>query len=171
MLISGLPLLKGVILARDTSGRGFARIDGLAAVSDLLGTARASSPSLSRSFQSVSLERFARDRLIIVGTSEVAEIIFGASAELGYFQQLARLDYILDELRTRATPPAVRSINLSLGGRQVPVSLMPPETTGVVMPTRNPPAGARLALSPRVLTAPIFFRPPSTSEPSRSRDL
>jgi len=164
-LISGLPLLKGVTLARDTSGRGFARIDGLAAVSDLLGTARASSPSLSRSFQSVSLERFARDRLIIVGTSEVAEIIFGASAELGYFQQLARLDYILDELRTRATPPAVRSINLSLGGRQVPVSLMPPETTGVVMPTRNPPAGARLALSPRVLTAPIFFRPPSTSEP------
>jgi cell division septal protein FtsQ len=110
-LVSSLPWLDGVSLVRAASGRGFARIDGLVPV--------------SRSFQRVSLARFARDRVVIVGTPDVPEIVFGTHAELGFFQQLARLDYILDELRAQPGGKVVRSINLSLGGRQVPVAFEP----------------------------------------------
>jgi hypothetical protein len=124
-LVSSLPWLDGVSLVRAASGRGFARIDGLVPVSDLLGTARSAAPGLARSFQRVSLARFARDRVVIVGTPDVPEIVFGTHAELGFFQQLARLDYILDELRAQPGGKVVRSINLSLGGRQVPVAFEP----------------------------------------------
>jgi cell division protein FtsQ len=173
-LVAGLPWLDGVQLSRDASGRGFARIDGLLAVSDLLGTARSTAPALARSFHSVSLVRYSRDRLIVVSTAEVAEIYFGAQAELGYFQQLARLDYILDELRSRpGSQQTVRSINLSLGGRQVPVAF---EASVSV------PAGAKSSRSSAAVasagdhsgkTAPTtytFFRPQSSPVPHSSRD-
>jgi len=165
-LISGLPWLEGVTLTRDVSGRGFARIDGLAAVSDLLGTARTAAPALGRSFHSVSLARFARDRLIIVRTPEVAEIFFGAHAELGFFQQLARLDYILDELRAQPSPQPIRSINLSLGGRQVPVAFEPASpASGSGRPARSGAAATATAVSERpaapgqVPSGYTFFRP------------
>jgi cell division protein FtsQ len=173
-LVDSLPWLEGVQLARDASGRGFARIDGLVAVSDLLGTARSTAPALAHSFHSVSLARYARDRLVIVSTAEVAEIYFGAQAELGYFQQLARLDYILDELRSRPSPQqTVRSINLSLGGRQVPVAF----EMSVPVPT-----GAKSTRSSSVVPSAVdhggknvpatytFFRPQSSPVPHSSRD-
>jgi cell division protein FtsQ len=174
LIVAGLPWLEGVQLARDTSGRGFSRIDGLLAVSDLLGTARSTAPALAHSFHSVSLARYARDRLIIVSTAEVSEICFGAQAELGYFQQLARLDYILDELRSRLGPQqTVRSINLSLGGRQVPVAFEVPvpaptsatsTRSGTVVASSGDHGGK---------TAPkqySFFRPQSSPVPNSSRD-
>lgn len=168
-LVNALPWLDGVALVRDISGRGFAPIPGLAAVSDLLGTARASAPPLARTFHSVSLSRFERDGLIIVRTPEVAEILFGAQSELGYFQQLARLDYILDEFRSQASPPALRSINLALGGRQVPVAFepaAPPAARGA----RPTPAAERPAARPTPSTL-TFFRPQPLPVPNRSRDL
>ncbi len=163
-LISGLPWLEGVALTRDASGRGFARIDGLVAVSDLLGTARSAAPAIARSFHSVSLARYARDRLIIVRTPDVAEIFFGANAELGFFQQLARLDYILDELKGQPSPQTIRSINLSLGGRQVPVAFEPAAPTSGSGRTTRP--GLPVAVTAERSTAPrqpptsyTFFRP------------
>jgi POTRA domain, FtsQ-type len=158
-LVSLLPWLEGVRLARDASGRGFARIDGLVAVSDLLGTARSAAPGLARSFQSVSLTRFAKDGVIIVSTPEVREILFGANAELGYFQQLARLDFVLDELRARANPQVVKSINLSLGGRQVPVAFEPvaPVVPAAARSSRAAAAAARPAAQPPATYT--FFHP------------
>jgi cell division protein FtsQ len=163
-LTSALPWLEGISLTRDVSGRGFARIDGMVAVSDLLGTVRSAAPAMARSFHSVSLARFARDRLIIVRTPEVAEILFGANAELGYFQQLARLDYILDELRGQASPRPIRSINLSLGGRQVPVAFEAPAPSSSSGRAARPGASATTAAdrsaAPRQAPAPYtFFHP------------
>jgi cell division protein FtsQ len=157
VLTSGLPLLEGVALTPDASGRGFARIDGLVAVSDLLGTARSAAPAIARSFHSVSLARFARDRLIIVRTPEVAEIFFGAHAEHGFFQQLARLDYILDELRGQPSPQPIRSINLSLGGRQVPVAFEPAVPAPGSGRTTRP--GAPVAATRQPPASYTFFRP------------
>lgn len=143
-LVSGLPWLDGVALTRAATGRGFAPIDGLVPVSDLLGTARSAAPGLARSFQRVSLARFARDRVVIVETAEVPEIVFGTHAELGFFQQLARLDYILDELRAQQGGKIIRSINLSLGGRQVPVAFEVPAQVApkTSRPAPIPPSGA-----------------------------
>lgn len=157
VLTSGLPLLEGVALTPDASGRGFTRIDGLVAVSDLLGTARSAAPAIARSFHTVSLTRFARDRLIIVRTPEVAEIFFGAHAEHGFFQQLARLDYILDELRGQPSPQPIRSINLSLGGRQVPVAFEPAVPAPGSGRTTRP--GAPVAVTRQPPAAYTFFRP------------
>ena len=139
-LVDSLPWLAGVNLARDLSGRGFARLDGLAAVADLLGTARSSAPSLARTCQIVSLARFARDGVLLVRTPEVAEIAFGLSE--GFYPQIARLDYILDELRVRAPAGGapVRSINLAVGGRQVPVAFDPPAAAEAVRQQAATPA-------------------------------
>ncbi len=158
--VGSLPWLAGVNLTRDLSGRGFARLDGLAAVADLLGTARSSAPSLARDFQVVSLARFARDGVILVRTPEVAEIAFG-SAE-GFYQQIARLDYILDELRVRSQAGAapIRSINLAVGGRQVPVAFDPPPAAALRPPAVAPaPAVAPSRPPSRPFTSgPTFFR-------------
>jgi hypothetical protein len=90
------------------------------------------------------------------------------------FQQLARLDYILDELRSRLGPQqTVRSINLSLGGRQVPVAFEVPvpaptsatsTRSGTVVASSGDHGGK---------TAPkqySFFRPQSSPVPNSSRD-
>lgn len=136
-VVLGLPWLAGVTLARDLSGRGFAPVPGLDSVSDLLGTARASAPGLAKDFQVVSLARYARDGVILVRTPEVAEIAFGTRDD--FYRQIARLDYILDELRAKSGASPVRSINLAVGGRQVPVAFEPPPEPPAA-PTRNRPA-------------------------------
>ena len=158
--IDALPILEGVTLDRDLSGRGFALVPGMSAVSDLLGTARSSAPSLAQTFQTVSLARYARDGLVIVRTAEVNEIAFGTRDD--FYRQLARLDYILDEIRAKPGALAIRSINLSVGARQVPVSFEQPEaaratgtsgSTSATRPTRSAPVD--LATAPTL----TFFRP------------
>lgn len=119
-VVAGLPWLDGVALARALSGRGFAPIPGMDSISDLLGTARASAPSLAKDFQVVSLARYAADGVILVRTPEVAEIAFGTRDD--FYRQIARLDYILDEIRGKSVSVPIKSINLSIGGRQVPVA-------------------------------------------------
>ena len=154
-VVLGLPWLGGVSLTRALSGRGFAPIAGMDSVSDLLGTARASSPGLAKDFQVVSLARYARDGVILVRTPEVAEVAFGTRDD--FYRQLARLDYILDELRAKPAATPIRSINLAIGGRQVPVSFEVPSkdaTPAASAPSRP----TRPAQPPQAATPLTFFR-------------
>ncbi len=160
-VVLGLPWLGGVNLTRDLSGRGFSPVPGMDAVSDLLGTARASAPSLAKDFRIVSLARFARDGVILVRTPEVAEIAFGTRDD--FYRQIARLDYILDQIRAKPGAAPVKSINLAVGGRQVPVAFEAPSkepkpaTSGASGASARParPASPAPAPAPAPLT---FFR-------------
>lgn len=159
-LMDSLPWLAGVRLTRDREGLGFTPVHGMEIVSELLGTVRVSAPALSRQFQIVSLARYAADGVILVRTPEVAEIAFGLGE--GFYPQIARLDYILDELRARGDGIAapVRSINLAVGGRQVPVAFaLADESEPTVSPTPAPaprvePAAAPRSSPPAPATAP-----------------
>ncbi len=160
-VVLGLPWLAGTSLTRDLSGRGFNLVPGLDAVSDLLGTARASAPSLAKDFQIISLARFARDGVILVRTPEVAEIVFGTRDD--FYRQLARLDYILDELRAKPAPAPIRSINLAIGGRQVPVAFEPPSEESAparrsAAPARPMPAARPAGASAHAVVVPTFLR-------------
>jgi hypothetical protein len=121
-------------------------------------------PSLARDFKIVSLARFAGDGIILVRTSEVAEIAFG-SAE-GFYPQIARLDYILDELRmrTQAGGAPIRSINLAVGGRQVPVAFDPPpvpetrQSNSIPAPAAPTRPAVRPAAPAHAAPTQTFFR-------------
>ncbi len=153
-VVLALPWLGGVSLTRDLSGRGFSPVSGMDAVSDLLGTARASAPSLAKDFQIVSLARHARDGVILVRTAEISEISFGTRDD--FYRQIARLDYILDQIRAKPGATPVRSIDLAVGGRQVPVAFEAPAKEAK-------PASARPARPSPSVPAPApaplaFFR-------------
>jgi hypothetical protein len=153
-VVLGLPWLGGVSLTRELSGRGFSPITGMDSVSDLLGTARASAPSLAKDFQVVSLVRYARDGVILVRTSDVAEVAFGTRDD--FYRQLARLDYILDELRAKPASTPIRSINLAIGGRQVPVAFETPSKDA--KPAAAPARPIRSAPSEQAPAPLTFFR-------------
>lgn len=159
-VLLGLPWLAGVNLARDLSGRGFAPVSGMDSVSDLLGTARASAPALAKDFQIVSLGRYARDGVILVRTPDVAEIAFGTRDD--FYRQIARLDFILDEIRAKPDAVPVRSINLAIGGRQVPVAFDPPpkdaKPSGRGGPPSTPSRPVRPATPMQAAPALTFFR-------------
>lgn len=152
-LVESLPVLAGVTPARGPAGRGFASIEGMEQVAALLGTARSSVPALAKDFQVVSLARFARDNVILIRTPEVAEITFGTRDD--FYLQIARLDYILEQLRARPPgAPAIRSIDLSVGVRQVPVSFEAP-------PVKAKPTAPRPSSRATEANRPplIFFHP------------
>ena len=158
-VLLGLPWLGGVSLTRHLSGRGFSPVPGMDAVSDLLGTARASAPSLAKEFQTVSLARFARDGVILVRTPDVAEIAFGTRDD--FYRQIARLDYILDQIRAKPDAAPVRSINLAVGSRQVPVAFEPPAKEPKPAASGASSRSARPASPPAPAQAPApltFFR-------------
>jgi hypothetical protein len=153
-MIDGLPWLDGVRLVRD--GAGFLPVQGLSAAADLLATARAAAPHLARDFQVISLARFARDGVILVRHPEAPEVIFGQRDT--YHLQLARLDYILDEVRVRGAG-YLRTVNLSIGGRQVPVAFETPEGAAVRAAQKEAEARAReeaAAARPSALRSPLF---------------
>ncbi len=153
-LLAGLPLLGGVTPSRHATGRGFAPIEGMESVAALLGTARSSAPALAKQFEVVSLARFARDGVVLVRTPEAAEIAFGTRDD--FYLQIARLDYILEQLRARPAGAApIRSIDLSVGGRQVPVAFDPPPAPARATPASRPPPRATETARPPL----IFFKP------------
>lgn len=155
-VLAALPWLAGTTLARNLSGDGFAPVPGIESVSDLLGTARASAPWLAKDFQVVSLSRYARDGVIVVRTPEVGEVVFGTRDD--FYRQIARLDYILDEVRARPGAAPIRSVNLSIGGHQVPVAFEPPPQPAA----REAGAHRARPIAPRPAPAPAqnltFFR-------------
>lgn len=161
VLAETLPFLDGVKLVR--SEKGFERIDGLEQVSDLLGTARTSTPDLYRTFRVVSLARFASDGIIEVKSTEVDAITFGVVSD-GFYKQLARLDYILSETRRQNPQQPLKAVNLAIGGSQVPVAFEPP----VISPdTRGQRSAAAKPPAPAPFGTALFSLPPRNSSPSK----
>lgn len=159
-----LPFIDGVRLVRE--GFGFARIEGMDAVADLLGTAQASAPSLYRSFKIVSLARFNLDRTLTVKSTEVEVITFGSSQD-SFYRQLARLDYILEEARNQSSVGQLKSVNLAIGDKQVPVSF--DTTSGEREPLRASANSSLLRPAPPSGTA--LFSPPSRNSSPSKRDF
>ncbi len=136
--------LDGVRLRR-SADHGFEPIAEMRRTAELIRTAQALVPELFTGWQVVSLAAFASDHEITVRSNLIPEIVFDVGRE--FPKQLARLDYIVDFMRTKGSPPLQR-VNLSLGG-QVPVEL------GEAAPLK--PARASL--------------PKTTSQPKQRRDF
>ena len=117
-VLNRLPWLDGVRLRR-SANHGFEPIAEMRRTAELLRTAEALVPELFAGWQVVSLARFASDHEITVRSSTIPETVFDVRRE--FPQQLARLDYIVDFLKTKGAPPMQR-IDLALGD-QVPVEL------------------------------------------------
>lgn len=114
-MVATLPWIDGVRLAR--RGASLAPIDGMAAVADLLASAKLEAEGLYRTWQVISLARLASDSEIEVHTRKGMRVVFGANED--YLRQIARLDLLLDD-STDPTRP-LRDVNLALGS-QVPVA-------------------------------------------------
>jgi cell division septal protein FtsQ len=117
-MVASLPWLDGVRLVR--TGRGFAPVPGMEAVTNLLVTAQLQAPHLYRDWMIVSLARLEAHDEIVVRSQDIPEIIFSRRED--FFKQVARLDYIADMARQQPAAGAIQSVNLALGG-QVPVRL------------------------------------------------
>lgn len=159
-MTEALPFIDGVKLVRE--GSGFARIEGMEAVADLLGTAQASAPALYRSFKVVSLARFGLDRTLAVKSTDVDVITFGSSQD-SFYRQLARLDYILEETRRQNATGQLKSVNLAVGDKQVPISFEVADARDA----RGAPATVR----PAPPSGTALFSLPSRNSPSSQRDF
>jgi hypothetical protein len=122
-LLDTLPWLDGVKLARlggqAHADNGFAPIDGMDTVADLLTTAHNQAEHLYRTFEVISLARLASDGELVVRSKDIPEITFNTRDD--FFRQLARLDYVLDLARAQPDKP-LKSVNLA-NGLQVPVTI------------------------------------------------
>ncbi len=155
-LVQSFPYLDGVKLPK--TARGYAKIEGMEAVADLLSTAYTNAPQLYMQWSVVSLARLTTDGTLIVKMPQVPEVIFGLRED--FFKQLARLDYALDELARQPDLPPLRTINLAVGGAQVPIAFMTPpaafvESAKPATTTRQPTR--RTPPTP----APLFRVPPT----------
>lgn len=162
-MTEALPFIDGVKLVRE--GAGFERIEGMDTVADLLGTAQASAPALYHSFKVVSLARFGLDRTLSVKSSEVDAITFGSSQD-GFYRQLARLDYILEETRRQNAAGQLKSVNLAIGDRQVPISFFDSTQDG-----REPARSSASSLRPATPSGTALFALPSRNSSSSQRDF
>ncbi|HVU36609.1 MAG TPA: FtsQ-type POTRA domain-containing protein [Opitutaceae bacterium] len=118
-LLDTLPWLDGVSITTD--GPRLRPIAHMSEVEKLLGKARLEAEHLYATWQIVSLAQLESDHRIDIRTSNGLTIIFNTRDD--YFRQLAKLDYITDQLARY--PGATASIDLSLG-RDVPVSVTLP---------------------------------------------
>jgi hypothetical protein len=159
-MTEALPFIDGVKLIRE--GSGFVRIEGMAAVADLLGTAQAAVPAIYRSFKIVSLARFGLDRTLVVKSTEVEVITFGSSQD-SFYRQLARLDYILEETRRQNATGQLKSVNLAIGDKQVPVSF----DTAADSPAATRSPSSSLIRPGQSSGTALFSLPPRNSSPTK----
>ncbi|MGC4073481.1 MAG: FtsQ-type POTRA domain-containing protein [Nibricoccus sp.] len=135
--IETLPYLDGIKLRR--SGRGFAPIEGMETVSDLLGTARANTLDLYSRWRIVSLARLATDGVIVVRSTDIPEVTFGTRDD--FLKQLAQLDLIIDRTRSQPDGRTLASVNLSVGlsanGVLVPVVYAQPDPVPGAQPAAS----------------------------------
>lgn len=142
-LVTTLPYLAGVRLRRVENGAGFAPVEGMETVANLIGTARAYIPALFSRWHSISLARLAPDGVLVVRSADVETLVFGTRDD--FFKQVAQLDFIVDESRAQSGIGPIKMIDLSIGrtvsGTQIPV------TYGAAPPVpgqaRRAPAPAR----------------------------
>ena len=148
--VARLPFLDGVRLTR--VGAGFAPVEGMDKVADLLDAARAASPALARGFAVVSLARLAADDAIIVRSDAVGEIVLDARG--GFARQVARLELSVASAR-RQFPEGPLRVDLAVRGDQVQVARL----VAAVSPALG--GGANLSL-PSLVPSPSA-RPASAS--------
>jgi hypothetical protein len=117
LLLASLPYLDGVRLVR--TERGFRPIAGMEHVARLLHAAQYEAEHLYRTWRVLSLARLADHHEIVVRTRDIPEIVFNRRDDL--VRQLARLDYIVDFVRSQPGA-ALQRVDLSHGA-QVPVEL------------------------------------------------
>lgn len=122
-LITSLPWLDGVTITRQ--GRGFLPVAGMDRVSDLLAEALLNVEHLYQTWRVVSLARLESDREIEVRSRapHAVTVVFNANGD--FFRQLAKLDYLWDNVASR--PNIQARIDLTLG-RQVPMVIQPRAT-------------------------------------------
>ena len=72
------------------------------AVSDLLASAKLEAENLYRTWQVISMARLASDGEIEVRTRDGMRVIFGTRED--YLRQIARLDLLVDDSKTRLGP-------------------------------------------------------------------
>ncbi|MDR1009766.1 MAG: FtsQ-type POTRA domain-containing protein [Opitutaceae bacterium] len=133
--LATLPYLADVALFRTASGaHEYLPLNGIDFVARLVDEARVNIPDRYATWKSISLKRYDEDRLLIVNTNGSYQITFSARDEVAnlLIHQIARLDYMLDDLARTATPArgALRAIDLSVGLTasgiiQVPVTFYP----------------------------------------------
>jgi len=159
-LLATLPYLADVPLKR-VQGR-FPPIEGMEKVADLLSTAHANIPELYRGWQIVSLARFALDGEIVVRSKDIKEITFG-TRESDFFKQVAQLDLIVETGHVQADHPAL-SINLAVGGSQVPVVFEKPaapapgvKTNSITRPAVSIPAVRAAPQRPSAIFSTLYF--------------
>ena len=140
-------------------GEGFAPIEGMAVVADLLAKSQSEAVHLYRTFQVVSLARLAADDEIEVRTSEMTQVIFSTRDD--FFRQLAKLDRVRDEFRPTPEMPLAK-VDLSLG--QFPVVAGP-------VPVPLPPASAAPAAADSAHAKPAVAAFPPFQRQSSPRDL
>jgi cell division protein FtsQ len=114
-MVASLPWIEGVKLVQ--TGKTFAPIEGMKAVSELLATARLEADGLYRSWQVISLAKLASDGELEVWNKAGMKVVFGTNED--YLRQVGRLDLLVDA-STDPTRP-LKEVNLALGS-QVPVS-------------------------------------------------
>ncbi len=162
-----LPYLDGLKLRR--TGKGFAPVEGMETVSDLLGTARINAFDLYARWRIVSLARLAVDGVIVVRSTDIPEITFGTRDD--FLKQLAQLDLIIDRTRAQPDGRTLASVNLSVGlsanGILVPVVYAQPEQTPAGYPG-SPAAGAVSSGRPSQFTPALQSTPRNNPRPARS---
>jgi cell division protein FtsQ len=137
-MVGGLPWLDGIRLVRQ--GSGYAPIEGMADVANLLAEADVYAPHLYRNWLIVSLAKLAERDEIIVKSQDIPEIVFSRKRDA--HQQVAELDAVIDRAKQR--PEAVlHSVNLALAG-QVPVKF-----------EQSPDELSRQEYSPQFILQPI----------------
>jgi len=145
-MVASLPWLDGVKLTR--RGERIEAIAGMAAVADLLASAKLEAENLYRTWQVVSVGRLASDSQIEVRTRDGMRVVFGTAED--YLRQIARLDLLMDE-STDPTRP-LRVVDLSLGA-QVPVAYGTAAPTIGERPSAPP---ARTAAQGALIILPAF---------------
>lgn len=121
-LVSALPYLDLATTRLVRTRTGFQPLTGMETIADLLNTARGNVPNHYRNWKVVSLARFYTDGDIIVRSKDVPEIIFGTREN--FYKQVAYLDFILEQAQARPERP-LKTVNLAVGGTQVPVAFEP----------------------------------------------
>jgi cell division protein FtsQ len=152
-VVGSLPYLADVAL-RATRGH-FHPLEGMDKVAELLSLAHANIPALYRNWQIVSLARYVADGFIIVRSKEVKEITFD-SRESDFYQQIAKLDLIVEAGHIESDHPAI-SVNLAIGetqgGAQVPVVFETPPSTSATGSSKSS-AGRPVTPAPSTRVAP-----------------
>ncbi|WP_404423177.1 cell division protein FtsQ/DivIB [Nibricoccus sp. IMCC34717] len=140
-----LPFLEGVKIRRQ--GRGLAPLEGMDTIADLLQAARTNAPFLYAKWRVINVAQLRTDGLVRVRTADIPEVIFGTREN--FTRQLAFLDTVIDEVRARAIPAPLRSVNLAVGlsgnGIQVPVAFDEVPATEDLEPNPLPPSSQRPA--------------------------